>query len=150
MSQGHKQSSPCPARAEGQKDGVRGLCCAPPEPSTVKSSCSPRMVESINILFFSRHPHGNRLSTLPKASKTSTRRSACWPRRPSRPLPRGRWGSCGCRCGGPAASLGPEASRHFTHCGGRTSRAQGALGEGPGTRWYLTQPSSVLSPEDVN
>lgn len=125
----------------------------PLQNQALDSPCSPGTVGSINMLFFSQHPRGNRLSTLPKASKTSTRRSAHWLRTRSRPQPGGRWGSCGCRRGRTAESLGPEAGATgaghvawFVHSVEPRQQSAGALSKGPatgGTSLSLPAPSHL-------
>lgn len=100
--QGHKQSPPSLAGAEGREgagDEPQGTCAM--------SSHTPRAVRSINCPL-SPDPCGDRWSTPPEASRTSTRRSVCSARTSSGPPPSGRWGSCGSsRAGAPSPTCAP-------------------------------------------
>ncbi|XP_059962933.1 thymidylate kinase isoform X1 [Mesoplodon densirostris] len=75
-------------------------------------------------------------STPPGALRTSTRKSACCLRVPSRPLHTGRWGSCGHRGTGPPSAIRKAGAA----CAQRPGGEAGLPGEQP-----AGQPSPALT-----
>lgn len=118
--QGHKQSPPSPAEAEGQgRCGVTGPGGPAPRP--------PNTTRSTNRCPLSPDPCGDRWSTPPEASRTSTRRSASSARTSSGPSAIGRWGSSGSsRAGAASPPAWPRTESGL--CTASLSRAAGAQG----------------------